>query len=246
MSVWPAGYARKFLDTVDSTNEEAKRLATSGEAGPLWIAAECQTAGRGRRGRDWISPSGNLCATLLLRPRKSASDCAQLSFVAALAVSDAIAAIAPNVQTRLKWPNDVLIAAQKVAGILLESAGNEAKPEWLAVGIGLNLAHHPAETEFPATSLAAWGVLANPPDALAYLAASFAKWYGHWIAEGFAPVRDGWLARAAGLGGRMRARLQNGEVLGVFEGLDAAGALILRETPDRVRTIAAGEVFFAR
>ena len=223
MSVWPAGYARKFLDTVDSTNEEAKRIAAAGEVGPLWIAADVQTAGRGRRGRSWDSPSGNLCATLLLRPRKSASDCAQLSFIAALAVSDAIAALAPNLQTRLKWPNDVLIEEQKVAGILLESAGGEAKPEWLAIGIGLNLAHHPNETEFPATSLAAWGVSANPQDALAYLAGSFAKWYECWLAEGFAPVRDGWLARAAGLGRPMRARLQNGEVLGVFEGLDAAG-----------------------
>jgi BirA family transcriptional regulator, biotin operon repressor / biotin---[acetyl-CoA-carboxylase] ligase len=140
----------------------------------------------------------------------------------------------------------VLVNGAKIAGILLESASQGgADPAWLAVGIGINLKQHPSDTEFPATSLPAQGLAApEPRDALLHLAASFAKWYEVWRADGFAPTRDAWLARAAGLGTRIRARLQNEETMGVFEGIDANGALLLRETQDRVRVIAAGEVFF--
>jgi len=244
---WPKGYALKTFDVIDSTNEEAKRLAASGEAGPIWISAARQTAGRGRRGRSWETPSGNLAATLMLRPGKSATECAQLSFVAAIAACDTLADFAGKTEMRVKWPNDVLAGGRKIAGILLESAsqGGEA-PSWLAIGIGTNLTAHPEGTEFPATSLASLG--ASPPtaaDALLHLAAHFAKWYDVWRGEGFAAIRDAWLARAAGLGGRIRARLAHEEANGVFEGLDENGALLLREGAGRVRVIPAGEVFFA-
>jgi BirA family biotin operon repressor/biotin-[acetyl-CoA-carboxylase] ligase len=243
---WPAGYGLKQFDTIDSTNEEARRLAQAGERGPLWITAGEQTAGRGRRGRSWVSPRGNLSATLLIDPGKPAGECAQLSFVAALAASDAVSALAPGSSVKVKWPNDVLAEGRKIAGILLESASSGgAAPGWLVIGIGINLAAHPPDTEFPATSLPALGAMAPlPEDGLLHLAAAFAKWYDIWRAEGFAPIRDAWLARAAGLGTRIRARLQNGELVGVFEGIDMSGALLLREAQDRVRTIAAGEVFF--
>lgn len=241
---WPAGYGLKEFDEIDSTNEEARRLAARGESGPLWISAGRQTAGRGRRGRSWVSPTGNLSATLLLAPRKPASECAQLSFAAALAASDAVASFGAD--TRVKWPNDVLVNGAKIAGILLESASQGgADPAWLAIGIGINLKQHPSDTEFPATSLPAQGLAApGPRDGLLHLAASFAGWYELWRADGFSPIRDAWLARAAGLGTRIRARLQNEETMGIFEGIDANGALLLRETQDRVRVIAAGEVFF--
>jgi BirA family transcriptional regulator, biotin operon repressor / biotin---[acetyl-CoA-carboxylase] ligase len=242
---WPSGYGLKEFAVLDSTNEEARRLASAGETGPLWIRADHQTAGRGRRGRSWESPSGNLMATLLLSPGKAAPDCAQLSFAAALAVSDALARFT-TAEVKLKWPNDVLANGAKIAGILLESASHgTAHPAWLAIGIGVNLKRYPTDTEYPATSLAALG--AEVPDAsgaLLELAATLAKWYEVWRADGFAPIRDAWLARARGLGQRIRARLQNEETTGVFEGIDANGALILREAKDRVRTIAAGEVFF--
>jgi BirA family biotin operon repressor/biotin-[acetyl-CoA-carboxylase] ligase len=243
---WPAGYGLREFDTIDSTNEEARRMAQAGERGPLWITAGEQTAGRGRRGRAWVSPRGNLSATLLISPGRPASDCAQLSFAAALAASDAVSAFARNADVRVKWPNDVLANGAKIAGILLESASSGgADPSWLVIGVGINLAVHPGDTEFPATSLPALGVTPpQPGDGLLHLAASFAKWYDVWRADGFAPIRDAWLARAAGLGTRIRARLQNGECVGMFEGIDMGGALLLRETHDRVRTIAAGEVFF--
>jgi BirA family biotin operon repressor/biotin-[acetyl-CoA-carboxylase] ligase len=154
---------------------------------------------------------------------------------------------APGAQMRVKWPNDVLAGGNKIAGILLESAsqGGEA-PTWLAIGIGANLAMHPEGTEFPATSLKALGAAPPlPQDALLHLAANFARWYEVWRGEGFAVLRDAWLARAMGLGTRIRARLATEETTGVFEGIDETGALILRESAGSVRRIAAGEVFFA-
>jgi BirA family biotin operon repressor/biotin-[acetyl-CoA-carboxylase] ligase len=234
---WPPGIGLARLSEVDSTNEEARRRAEGGEAGPLWITAERQTAGRGRRGRAWEMMEGNLAATLLLRPK--ASPPAQLSFAAALAVAETAAAFAPHAAITVKWPNDVLTEGKKLAGILLE-----AGPDWLAVGIGINLAHFPDGTEFPATSLAALGMAPPAPDAaLAVLAARFAHWQGVWEQDGFAPLRAAWLARAAGLGRPVRARLPHEERHGTFEGIDASGALLLQE-PGGVRAISAGEVFF--
>jgi len=245
VSGWPAGYRHIHHETIGSTNDEARRLAGKGEQGPLWITAGAQTAGRGRRGRAWVSPPGNLMSTLLIKPERPVAECAQLSFVSALASSDAMAHFAPNAEVKVKWPNDVLADGRKISGILLESASAGGEPYFLAIGIGINLAHFPPDTEFPATSLAALGVaIPSVPEALAQLASAFARWYDIWRGQGFAPIRDAWLARAANLGMRIRARLTNEEASGVFEGIDETGALILRETADRVRVIAAGEVFF--
>lgn len=243
---WPKGYGLKAFDVIDSTNEEAKRLAAAGEPGPIWITAARQTAGRGRRGRVWESPTGNLAATLMLRPTRPAADCAQLSFAAAIAACDAIQGFVPAASVRVKWPNDVLADGRKICGILLESAGPAGEaPAFLAIGIGINLAMHPEGTEFPATSLKALGAaVPAPDDALLPLAANFAHWFAVWQSGGFAAIRDAWLARAQGLGTRIRARLATGETAGVFEGIDGTGALILREAGG-VRHISAGEVFFA-
>lgn len=243
---WPAGYGLLHFPELDSTNAEARRLAACGAAAPLWIIADRQTQGRGRRGRAWESQEGNIAATLLLRPAQPVAECAQLSFVAALAVADTVSRYAPGADVRLKWPNDVLAGGRKLAGILLESASDDGgRPGWLAVGIGLNLASHPDGTEFPATSLAMLAFeVPQPLDALGVLACTWARWYDIWSEHGFEPVRDGWLARAAGLGARIRARVGGGEASGVFEGIDCRGALLLRENPARLRTISAGEVFF--
>jgi BirA family biotin operon repressor/biotin-[acetyl-CoA-carboxylase] ligase len=239
----PSGTAAAWHDEIDSTNEEARRLACKGEAGPLWIAAARQTAGRGRRGRRWETSSGNLAATLLLRPDTPPRDAAQLSFAAALAVADMAQHFAPDAAITLKWPNDVLAEGRKLGGILLESGNDHGF--WLAIGVGVNLAHFPSGAEFPATSLAALGAAVPAPrDSLTVLTSHFAHWHAVWQAAGFAELRDAWLARADRLGEPIRARLPHEEQQGVFEGIDSSGALLLGQGDGRVRAIAAGDVFW--
>jgi BirA family biotin operon repressor/biotin-[acetyl-CoA-carboxylase] ligase len=238
LTAWPAGYRRKDYAELDSTNEEARRLAEAGEATPLWITAARQTAGRGRRGRAWDMAEGNLAATLLLRPEASQAVAGQLSFAAALAVAEMVQHFAPAAVT-VKWPNDVLAEGRKIAGILLEGG-----TDWLAIGIGINLAHHPEGTSFPATSLPQLGIAPPSCDAaLTVLAARFAHWYDAWMENGFEALRAAWLKRASGLGAPITARLPHETRQGVFEGIDASGALLLKEGAG-VRAIAAGEVFF--
>ena len=243
MTGWPAGYRRKDYAELDSTNEEARRLAEAGETGPLWISAVCQTAGRGRRGRAWDTPAGNLAATLLLWPQASQAVTGQLSFAAALAAAEMVQHFAPDAAVTVKWPNDVLAEGRKIAGILLEGRGATSE-RWLAIGIGVNLAHHPEGTAFPATSLAQLGIAPPSCDqALRLLAARFAHWYDAWMEKGFPALRAAWLKRASGLGAPITARLPHETRQGVFEGIDASGALLLKEGTG-VRAIAAGEVFF--
>jgi BirA family biotin operon repressor/biotin-[acetyl-CoA-carboxylase] ligase len=236
---WPKGLPLVRHETLDSTNEEARRMAEQGVSGPLWIVARSQTAGRGRRGNSWISEPGNLFATLLLQePSKTA---AELGFAASLAAGETVAAYVDKERVRLKWPNDLLLDGRKVGGILLETLKGNA----LATGIGIDLAHHPLKTEFPAISLCAvLGHAPDPEEVLAKLAGRLAAWYEIWRGRGFPVLRATWLERAAGLGGEIRARLPGKEICGVFENLDQDGALLLRK-PDRELTrITAGEVFF--
>lgn len=215
-------------------------MAAAGRTGPVWILAARQTAGRGRRGRSWETMTGNLAATLLLYPSRPQKEWPQLSFAAAIAAAELASHFAPQAEVRLKWPNDVLANGRKLAGLLLEGVG-----AGLAVGIGINLARHPDDTPYPATSLAELGVLPPAPDAaLTLLAARFAHWYAVWAADGFMPLRDAWLARAGGIGRPILARLAHEERSGVFEGIDADGALLLN-AQGRVQAITAGEVFFS-
>lgn len=241
MTDWPPGLGLMRLEEIDSTNAQARRCAEAGERGPLWILAARQTAGRGRRGRIWETADGNLAATLLLAPP---GNYAQLSFAAALAVADLAEHFAPDAPVTVKWPNDVLIENRKLAGILLEAGRGKNGDNWLAVGIGINLAGHPEDTEFPAISLAGLGLTPPlPQDALTILAARFAHWYDRWMTDGFEALRAAWLARAPDIGAPILARLPHESRQGVFEGIDASGALLLREAGG-VRAITAGEVFF--
>jgi BirA family biotin operon repressor/biotin-[acetyl-CoA-carboxylase] ligase len=228
----PAGYALAAFDEIDSTNEEAKRRAEAGEQGPVWITATRQSAGRGRRGRSWTSEPGNLFATLLIAPGHSAAESARLSFAAALSVYDVVRAACPDARTALKWPNDVLIDGAKCSGILLESGAEQnGCLTWLAVGIGINLAHAPVDTPYPATALKSHGAEITPESALTELAQSWARWFDIWRNRGIAPLRQAWLDRAKGLGEPIVARLAGESLDGIFEGLDGGGGLQLRR-PD--------------
>ena len=241
----PAPYRALVLEETDSTNEEAKRRAEAGEAGPLWILAKRQSAGRGRRGRAWETGAANFAGTLLIRPQVSAALAAQLSFVAAVSVAAALENYVP-VGISLKWPNDVLVNRKKISGILLESSSGELQVvDWLAVGIGVNLAAAPEGTPYPAICLK--DVLSeDPPPPTAFLEALASAWANHyeaWQSEGFAPIRAAWLARAEGLGAKLTARTQSRTREGLFIDLDEAGALIL-ETDGTREAISSGEVFF--
>jgi BirA family transcriptional regulator, biotin operon repressor / biotin---[acetyl-CoA-carboxylase] ligase len=231
------------LDTVDSTNAEALRRARAGERGPLWIAAHRQSAGRGRRGRLWVSPPGNLHATLLLTDPAPAASAPQLGFVAGLAVHDAACAVAPGLASSLalKWPNDMLCLGRKIAGILIEGEG---APIAVAIGIGVNCRHHPAATEYPATDFAANGADVATGALLDSLMAAMPERLRQWNrGAGFAAIRAAWLDRADGLGRPIRVRLPERDVSGCFETIDEAGRLMLRLGDGALVAIAAGEVF---
>lgn len=209
--------------------------------------ARRQTAGRGRRGRAWETGSGNLAATLLTVTDKPPVEAAQISFIAALAVSDLASSLVPAPLVTLKWPNDLMVAGRKAAGILVESGpAFGGAGLWLAVGIGVNLATPPEAAERPATALADHRA-APPPtpvEALPVLAEAFDRWLAIWREGGFAPIARAWTERAHGLGQPCEARLATESIRGVAEGLDLDGALRLRLPSGEVRRITAGDVFF--
>jgi BirA family biotin operon repressor/biotin-[acetyl-CoA-carboxylase] ligase len=238
-----------IFEDLDSTNAEARRQAEAGEGGPVWLLARRQSAGRGRRGRAWEAGQGNLTATLLLTLDKPPLEAAQLAFVAALAVGAMADAYVPPTLVGFKWPNDILIEGRKAAGMLIESGPAAGGGLWLAVGVGVNLASFPEDVERPATALAnhmSHSVIRPPTqdEALERLAAGFDCVLQLWLTEGFAPIRQAWLARAVGMGGPCTARLERDTVTGAAEGLDGDGALLLRLPDGELRRITAGDVFF--
>ena len=254
-------------DKIDSTNEEAKRLAQKGAVHGTVVWAKTQQAGRGRRGRPWVSETGNLFCSFIIKsgiakPGRSLAEISQLSFATAVGVADALsqvstsqistgAAEAPEIQRPIqcqiqcKWPNDILIDGRKTAGILLETViGSQSKLEGVIAGVGVNVEHFPNGTEFPATSLQAEGVVGVPlSSVLEAICLHFSKWLAVWENEGFQAIRLAWLEKAFGLGKPISVRLPSETCSGVFEGLDPHGALILNDNGTR-RHIAAGDVYF--
>ena len=232
-----------ILETIDSTNAEALRRARAGEHGPVWIVSQRQSAGRGRRGRTWASPTGNLYATLLLVDPAPAAAAPQLGFVTGLALFDAVTLAASGIASRLalKWPNDLLHSGRKIAGILIEGEGI---PLAAAVGIGVNCRSHPADVEYPATNFGAIGADVEPLVLLDHLAVVMARRIDEWQrGDGFATIRRAWLDRAAGLGEFLRVRLTDRETIGKFENIDDGGKLLLRHGDGSLEAVASGEVF---
>jgi BirA family biotin operon repressor/biotin-[acetyl-CoA-carboxylase] ligase len=239
-----AGYRLATYDTLPSTNAEALARARAGEREPVWIVAAEQTAGRGRRGNAWVSPPGNLYATLLLTDPAPAECAPELSFVTALALHDAVVARAPQLAAALalKWPNDMLCRGSKLAGILIEGerAGNVLA---VAIGVGVNCQNHPAETPYPVTDLKAAGAEVAAEDLFETLSATMLLRLRQWRrGAGFAGIRADWIARGAGMGADMRVKLPDREIFGCGEGLDERGRLLLRLPDGSVQVIAAGEV----
>jgi len=245
----PAGYRLARLDTVDSTNAEAKRRADMGEPGPLWICSARQSKGHGRAGREWTSQVGNLFASLLIRLNCPIQTASQLALVAGVITYETVAkliAYEGRSNLLLKWPNDVLLAEEKVAGMLLENLGTpNNKGSVVVIGTGINLANYPENLPQPAISLDAYGLTVTPAQALQVLAATTHEWLQRW-GEGatFPTIRRAWLDRAGPLGRPLVVRLSGTETEGTYAGLDSEGALRLR-TADGEKRITAGDVFFA-
>jgi BirA family biotin operon repressor/biotin-[acetyl-CoA-carboxylase] ligase len=234
--VLPDGWTLTALESVGSTNDEATRLAEAGAAEGTVVWAREQTGGRGRRGRRWASPVGNLYFSTILRPACSAPRAAELGFVAALAVADIVPA---KRDVRVKWPNDVLVDGGKIAGILPESAiGQDGKAEHVVMGIGINVGFAPQlpDMRYPGAMLGG-----TVEAALEKLAAALARRLADWRRDGFEAVRAAWLAKAGPIGLDVDVKLGEELVHGRFAGIDRDGGLLL-ETTAGPRKIVAGEL----
>ena len=254
------GFRLEAHDKVGSTNALALERAREGDPGRLWIVSKQQESGRGRRGRAWATPPGNLAATLLLITGGDLRTAATLGFVAGLALADALNAVVPNGRFaiapdggsgagrnrfELKWPNDVLAEGAKLAGILLESAALGSDRCAIAVGIGVNVVAHPDDVPYPATSLKALGA---PCDAETLFLALSDAWNENarvWNeGRGLAVIRRRWLSRAAGLGSQVAVRVDGNVVRGVFETIDEDCRFVIRDDRGDMLKIAAGDVHF--
>ncbi|WP_142847033.1 biotin--[acetyl-CoA-carboxylase] ligase [Telmatospirillum sp. J64-1] len=238
----PPPFRLLALDSIDSTNDEARRQADAGAGHGLVIMAAEQTAGRGRRGRQWVSPRGNLHCSLLLQPGRPLAEAAQLSFAAGLSLAEALEGLCPGVRFQCKWPNDVLCEGRKIAGMLLETVG---QGDHLILGLGVDVVAAPDPALYPAISLREAGSEVSAEEVLSAFVARFSHWFTLWQSQGFAPLREAWLAKAKGLGEEVVVRLDKESVTGIFAGLDSAGGLMLDVANNGGRRlILAGDVFF--
>lgn len=238
-------------DVLDSTNEEAKRLADGGAAHGAVIWSRRQTAGKGRMGREWVSAEGNLYATFLLSPPCDLLACSQLSFVAAVAAANTVAPIIPkDGAIECKWPNDILYDGRKLGGILLESFctldEHAEEKQWVAIGVGINIDSYPEDTHFPATCLRETGVeIISAKIVLSRFVYNFIHAYDLWCDEGFEPIRQRWIESAYRLGGTTEVAVGDMHYKGAFQGIDECGRLLLAVPDGSIQPITAGDVFFA-
>ena len=221
--------------------------ALDGDAGGLWITAERQLQGRGRRGRAWVSEAGNLYASLLLIDPAPMERIGTLPLVAALAVYNALRPLFAAVPQALaiKWPNDILVDGAKVNGILLESTTLPDGRMAVVIGCGINCVHHPENPIYPATDLKACGFDVTPQRLFPVLASSFATEIARWDrGQGFAAIREDWLRAARGLGGPIRINLSDRVLEGRFADLDSRGYLLLEDPSGTLTPVSAGDLFF--
>lgn len=237
----PAGCHLVSLDSVGSTNEEAKALAQQGaEAGTVVWARE-QVAGRGRHGRTWSSPRGNLYLSILQRPDCRPADAPQLGFVTGVALADALESLT-DAPAALKWPNDLMIAGKKASGILLESSADaDGQLDWLVIGVGVNVEVFPADLP-DVTSLQEAGALVSVEELLSAFLDRLIRYTDQWRQHGFQPIRERWLSYALPMDTEMRVKLPGGGVVGRFSGIDERGSLLL-ETDSGAQRIDMGDVF---
>ena len=231
-----------WYDEIDSTSEEAKRRARNGDTSAVWIAARQQAAGKGRLGRTWLSPVGNLFSTVLFPEPGGVAHAARVPFAAALAVRDTCVAAVPGLEARLKWPNDVRVEGRKISGILTET-GETNGVVWVALGMGVNVRHTPENVDQAATSLVQEGGAAalSPELVLEDLRAAISRRIEQ-ARNDFPGLLADWLNVAEGRGELVRAGPSDQRVEGVFEDLAEDGGLILSLPDGERRIIRAGDV----
>jgi len=231
---------------IGSTNAEGLVRLQRGETFPVWLVADIQTAGRGRRGRPWTSELGNLFATLVLPNPAPAANLAQLCFVAGLALRDAVLAAAPQIapdRLVMKWPNDLLLDGGKLAGILVEGASDSSGKGAAVIGFGVNCLHHPDDLPYRATSLEEAGAPTAPDRLLEALDQAMAVRLNQWNSgSGFPAIRQDWMRHALGMGDQVSVKVGEREVVGRFESIDARGAMMLRRRDGVAEIITAGDV----
>jgi len=229
----------RHIATTRSTNDDMAALAREGAPEGTWLRADSQAGGRGRQGRAWVSPPGNLYASTLVRRQPGDPTAPSLALVAAVALDQLLQGLLDADRLMIKWPNDLLVDGAKISGILLEGVDDA-----VVVGIGVNLAHHPTDIDRPATSLAALGVSApDRADFAEELAASFASWLARWRTEGLGAVLSRWQASAHPSGTALSVQAPDGPLEGLYDGLEADGALRLRTPDGSVHLVHAGDVF---
>ena len=237
------------LDETGSTNADALAAAKSGDPGRLWIRAARQVQGKGRQGRPWVSERGNLyCSLLLIDPAHDLEKLGTLPLAVACAVHGALASLpgAGRHVFKIKWPNDILADGKKISGILLESLALEDGRLAVAIGIGINCAHHPEPALYQATDLSGLGIETGPELLFPHLASTMAATLEAWNqGKGFPQIRAEWLRLARGVGEKITVNVPTGPLEGVFEDIDATGRLVLRLQNSEIRHISAGDVFFA-
>lgn len=237
-----SGWRVERYATLGSTSDVARQRALTGDAGRLWIVADAQTAGRGRQGRNWVSPPGNLYASALLVNPCEPSVATQLGFVAGVAAQRAVSDV--GVRAELKWPNDLVHDGAKLAGLLVDGVTPPGAPLAAIVGIGVNVSSSPEGLAYPTTSLEA--ILGEPRSASALfdrLAFRFEEALAAWArGAGFSSIRGAWLGVAANLGKPIRVANARGAREGVFEGLDERGRLRLKRD-GVVETIKSADIF---
>lgn len=239
------------LEETDSTNAEAMRLAVAGDGGPLWVMADRQTAGRGRLGRQWISSDGNLHATLLITLHCEADEITQVSLLAGIALADAIAAAAAegmppgpdDFRPILKWPNDLLIANAKCAGVLLETTALSAGAFCGVLGFGVNIDAAPSIADRPATCLKQRGLHTTSAELLTHLDRAVRRAFRTLSApDGFSHLKQCWLDNALRLGSPLTVTTDTEVCSGAFAGLDEDGALLLEGETGGLRRVTFGDV----
>ena len=193
------------------------------------VMAETQTAGRGRYGRVWQSPRGNLYVSFVFESNPMRDK--YLSFLTGLALAESL----PEFNVRLKWPNDVLLEGKKVAGILLETTGNK-----IIVGIGVNLVSNPDKNMlYPTANL---GGRLSPIGLVKRLMIQYDALFDVFNKKGFKKIRARWLDLATGVGETISVHLPTEELIGTFKGISDDGALLLK-IGKKVRSVTAGDVF---